>query len=386
MTELRMLLENFWITREYDKDMFFQVKRALPSLRHYLDELTGWRVIVNEKLIKLEKTPVRGESFMGIKAFQEPRDYMLLCGVLIFLEDLDEGEQFLLSELIGSLETFLAEFMEVDWTRFTERKSLVRMLKFVEAVHVLVAYEGSSDSLSSGIGHEILYENTGLSRYFAVHFTRDISGVKSAADLESLQSASLDETRGYVRVNRVYRQLTLTPAMYWDSVEDPDSLYLRNQRQWVQKYMEEALGGRLHIHKNAAFFTLEEDDGFGGRHPRDAMLPEVVLLFCGQLRDSIVSGEFERDGSDLVYLPAGVFKQQLLKCREEHQEGFSKEYREMDGDKMIMQVIGYMKEWKMIREWEDGIILYPAVGKYIGAYPRPFMDKYGNQKETEHAG
>lgn len=385
MTELRLLLEKFWITREYEKDLYYMVKRAIPSLRHFMDELAGWRIIVNEKLIKLEKVPVRGESFMGIPTFQEPRDYMLLCGLLIFLEDLDEGEQFLLSELSGMLETFLSDFWEVDWTSFTERKALVRVLRFAEEIHMLVAYEGSSDSLSSGMEHEILYENTGLSPYFAAHFTRDISGMENGSDLENLQSANLDETRGYTRVNRVYRQLTLTPAMYWDTVEDPDSLYLRNQRQWVQKYMEEALGGRLHIHKNAAFFTMEEDDRLGRMHPRDAMLPEVTLLLCSRLRQSIMKGELIRDSADLVYLPTAIFRRLLFRCRKECQSGFSKEFREMDQDKLVLQVAQYMQEWKMMRKVEDGFILYPAVGKFTGAYPQLFMEKYANSEVEYHA-
>ncbi len=376
MTELRMLLDHFWITREYDKELYFQVKRALPSLRRFLDELTGWRVIMNEKLIKLEKIPVKGESYMGIKQFQEPRDYMLLCGLLIYLEDLDEGEQFLLSELISTLETFLSEFMDVDWTQYTQRKSLVRMLKFAQSVHILVSYEGSLDSLSSTLEHEILYENTSLSRYFATHFMRDITDVNHVGDLEKLQNADLDETRGYARTNRVYRHLTLTPAMYWESVDDPDSLYLRNQRQWVQKYMEEALGGRLQIHKNAAFFTLEEDI-FGRQHPKDGMLPEIVLLFCERLRDQIVKGKMNRDSADIVRISANKFQKQLLRCRQENYEGFSKEYRDMSDEKLVGEVISYMKQWKMIVQYEDEIAIYPAAGKFIGVYPQRFMDTYG---------
>ena len=55
----------------------------------------------------------------------------------------------------------------------------------------------------------------------------------------------METDRGHFRVNRVYRQLAVCPAMYWKDNEDADSLYLKNQRQWVEKYLEENLGGRL---------------------------------------------------------------------------------------------------------------------------------------------
>lgn len=381
MKELQLLLENFWITREYDKELYYQVKRALPSLQHFLDELAGWRVIRNEKLIKLEKIPVKGESFMGIQEFQEPKDYIMLCGLLIFLEDLDDGKQFLLSELIETLETFLSECIEVDWTKFSDRKSLVRVLKFAESIHMLVAYEGSSDSLASGIEHEILYENTNLSRFFATHFVRDISSINSVADLEKLQSADRDETRGYTRINRVYRQLTLTPAMYWDSVDDPDSLYLRNQRQWVQKYMEEALAGQLQIHKNAAFFVLTDKEVFGSHHPREAMLPEFVLLFCQLLRNAVIDGVLQKDLSEKVSVSKQRFDNMLLSCRTENMNGFSKEYREMDDEKLVNIVSRYMLNWKMIECMEDSVCILPAAGKFVGYYPEHFTEKFSTKEE-----
>ena len=99
MNEVRTLLEQFWIARETDKETYFRVKREVPRFRKFIQEQLGWRLIQNEKLLKLEKIPAHAESFMGITEFQELRDYCILCVVLIFLEDKEEQEQFLLSEL-----------------------------------------------------------------------------------------------------------------------------------------------------------------------------------------------------------------------------------------------------------------------------------------------
>ncbi len=48
---------------------------------------------------------------MGIQTFQEPMDYCLLCAVLLFLADLDNGASLPLTKAI---ETFLAEIKPVD--------------------------------------------------------------------------------------------------------------------------------------------------------------------------------------------------------------------------------------------------------------------------------
>ena len=55
---------------------------------------------------------------MGIAAFSDVMDYCFLCAVLMFLEDKEEEERFLLSELIAFVEVQLKEAISIDWTQF----------------------------------------------------------------------------------------------------------------------------------------------------------------------------------------------------------------------------------------------------------------------------
>ena len=138
MDEFQTLLDRFWITRTANKDLYFTVKRALPQYRRFINEQLGWNLIVNEAVIKLEKVPPKAMSWMGIQDFQEKLDYCLLCAMLLFLSDLDDGEQFLLSSLTEALESLLAETEAVDWTRFSHRKSLVRVLQYAQQTGMLL--------------------------------------------------------------------------------------------------------------------------------------------------------------------------------------------------------------------------------------------------------
>ena len=70
---------------------------AQPDYRRLVNEALGWNLIVNESVVKLEKVPPRAMPWMGIQSFQEPMDYCLLCALLLFLADLDDGAPFLLS-------------------------------------------------------------------------------------------------------------------------------------------------------------------------------------------------------------------------------------------------------------------------------------------------
>lgn len=375
MNEVRTLFEQFWICKDSNKEDYYKVKRDIPSFQRFIREQLGWKLIHTENLLKLEKIPAHAESFMGIQEFSEIRDYCILCVVLMYLEDKEEGEQFLLSELINYVETKLKGELSVDWTSFSERKSLVRALQYMEKMQMIRAYEGNSEAFGMKPGQEVLYENTGYSKYFAANFSMDISGFETWEDFEKQKFEEIQKDRGASRINRVYRQLAVCPVMYWEGNEDADSLYLRNQRQWVAKHLDENLGGKLEIHRNAAFLMLEEDDCYGKVHPRDAMLPEIVLLVCAQIQQILKSGKLVKQENETMSITKQQFSELILACRKKWSMGWSKEYREMDEERLADTVKDYMKEWMFIRESEEMIIILPAVGKQAGFYPEDFEEE-----------
>ena len=210
MDEFRALIDRFWVTRAGNKELYFTLKRILPEYRRLINEQLGWNLIVNEAIVKLEKVPPRALPWMGIQSFQDPMDYCLLCAVLLFLADLDDGAPFLLSSLTRAVETFLAEVRPVDWTQFLHRKSLVRVLQYAQETGLVLVYDGDSAGFGGNRDQEVLYENTGLSRHFPVHFGRDIMECRSIEDFEAFAWEG-EETES--RRHRIYRQLALAPGL-----------------------------------------------------------------------------------------------------------------------------------------------------------------------------
>ena len=372
MNEVRILFEKFWICKDTDKETYYKVKREIPKFQRFVREQLGWKLIHTENLLKLEKKPAHAETFMGISEFTDIRDYCILCVVLMYLEDKEEQEQFLLSELIDYVETQLKNYMTIDWTSFTQRKSLVRVLQYMEKFQMLRVYEGKSETFGAEANQEVLYENTGYSKYFATSFPMDISGYDSWKDFEKTDFEEVQEDRGIARINRVYRQLAVCPFMYWERNEDADALYLKNQRQWIAKYLRENIGGNLDIYKNTACLTLDADDCYGTVHPRDAMLPEVVLLICAKVRNELLEGRLKLEENGCILVRQDEFRKLLLECRRECGKGWSKEFREMDEEKLIETVTSYMKNWMLLRCEENQIVILPSAGRSAGVYPEDF--------------
>ena len=278
----------------------------------------------------------------------------------------------MLSELIDYVETQLKNYMPVDWTSFTQRKSLVRVLQYMERLQMLRVYEGKSESFSQEAGQEVLYENTGYSKYFTSSFTTDISGYESWKDFEKTDFEEIEENRGSRRINRVYRQLAVCPALYWDSTEDADALYLKNQRQWVGRYLRENMGGNLEIYRNAAFFALEADDCYGTVHPREAQISESVLLICAEIQRRLEEGNIELQEDECIAMPESTFRDIIVGSRRKWKDAWSKEYGEMDEDRLVETILKYMEDWMMADRRENQIVILPAVGRLAGQYPADY--------------
>ena len=65
MNNVRALLDQFWVTRLENRDLYFALKRAQPEYRRLVSELLGWNLIVNESVVKLEKIPPKGHALDG---------------------------------------------------------------------------------------------------------------------------------------------------------------------------------------------------------------------------------------------------------------------------------------------------------------------------------
>ena len=123
MKALEILLSRRWILKSREKELYYQLKDELGEVKKFLMEKMGYQVIVNPMLVKAEKVPAEPENWMGILEFKDIRDYVYFCCVLMFLEDKEPEEQFVLSELTEYVQGQNQE-MDTDWTVYHHRRSL----------------------------------------------------------------------------------------------------------------------------------------------------------------------------------------------------------------------------------------------------------------------
>ena len=384
MNALEILLGRRWILKSRDRELYYQVKDQLGAVKRFLTEKLGYQVIVNPYLIKAEKMPAKPENWMGILEFHHKIEYVFFCIVLMFLEEKEAEEQFVLSELTEYIQGQYRE-EQVDWTIYSFRRHLIKVLKYCVSCGILNVDDGNEESFARDDSSEVLYENTGVSRYFMKNFTQDIMGFSSPEDFQKEEWIGVDEDRGIVRRQRVYRRLLMTMGMYRDPETEEDFAYVKNFRNMIQGELSEFLDCELHVHRSGAFLILGEDCRMGRCFPEENTLSDMVLLVNSLIGEKIQEGKIVPGAEEQILLPREAFLGILEECRERYSRGFIKTYREMTTKEFCQEVLSYMKELSLIEERRGDIWVSGAAGKIAGQYPKDFLEEL-NIGETKKVG
>ena len=373
MKELEILLNRRWVLKAEDKELYYRMRDAIGEVRKFASEKLGCQVTENALLVKMEKIPVVPETFMGILDFSSREEYAFFCILLMFLEDKDAQEQFILSQLTE----YIAANMPgepVDWTVYTSRRRLIKVLRYAVEQGILEITDGNDDAFMDNAAGEVLYENTGASRYFMRNFSKDITDYEKPEDFLESDWFAMDEDRGIARRHRVYKRLLFAPGMYRREGSEEDFEYLKYYGRRLTEDMEQNFDCHVHIHKGSAYVMLGDDCRMGTVFPGNNVLSDIVLLVLAEIRQRVEQKEWNLQQDEVCVVDSVVFEQLLRKIKQTYGKGFSKNYREMPESEFVKTVMDEMELWMLIKKDEKAhqVSIYPAAGKLRGQYPSDF--------------
>lgn len=368
-----------WVLKARDKELYYQIKDGIGEIKKFLMEKLGYQVIVNPHLVKVEKVPARAERWMGIREFTEPIEYAFFCLILMFLENKEAEEQFVLSELTEYVQGQYQE-EQIDWTVYRYRRHLIKAMKFCVSEGILNVDDGSEEGFAKDYSGEVLYENTGVSRFFMRNFTQNIMDYSDYTDFLKAEWIDVDEDRGVVRRQRVYRSLLMSMGIYRREENEEDFAYVRNYRNMIQGELEGLFPCELQVYRSSAYLILGEDCRMGRFLPEENTLSDILLL-CGQLlREKVDSGEYELQNNESVRISREAFRGLLEECRKRFGAGFIKTYREMVTEEFFQEISSYLTDLELVEEQREDILIKPALGRVIGRYPEDFSGGSANEQ------
>ena len=373
MESLKGLLINQLIYKETDRDLYYRIKDNIRHFKSFLTDKLGYELIVRSDFIRLLKLPGIPDFSMGVQAFQSGQEYAMFMLLLIFLEDRGKEEQFLLSHVSEFLLTNeIGE--EYDWTNYSTRKMLIRVIKYAESIHLLKVDDGSENDFIADETQEILFESTGISRYLIKNLTEEFTEHTLKWDEVIATLISDHGESGVHRKNRVYQRLLLSPIVYRGDAPG-DYEYIKNYRNFIEDDFEKYLGWKLHVHKNGALLIPPDRETGMECFPSSKALSDIILLVCAEIRQRLDTSVYQLSPEDHIHLSKDEFHQLVMDVRIRQLEGFSKEYREMSADRFFSQVLEEMERFQFLKTQDDTITLLPLCGKISGMYYEDFLSK-----------
>lgn len=365
------LLENYFIIKEKDRELYYDVKDNVDEYKDFINESLSYDLIIKEDFIKLEKIPGVPEEWMGIKEFSEIKEYIFLLIILMFLEDKNKEEQFILSNITEYIENNYPN-EKIDWTIFKNRKSLINVIKLLIQIGLIRRNDGDEENFSKSEDGEVLYESTGISRYMVRKFTKDIYNSENYEDLLNDAWEGVSSDKGIIRKNRVYRRILLSPVVYNDKDDDSDYEYIKNYRNYIKNTFEKYLEWNIHVHRNGTLVTLNNQNGIKDTFPNAKGESAIILLLSKKIRKLLNEKALELKENDTIEISESEFKEILLYVREEDGHGFTKSLRECSEEFFINSIKNYMREFSMLKINDNTIIIMPLIGKIVGNYPKDY--------------
>jgi len=379
MTTFEKLLENYWFVKDIDNEQYNYIKRDLNTeTQDFIKNKLGYKLIVNQYVIKMEKIPGRPKKFMGIQNFNSKLEYIFLCLILIYLEERTRGEQFILSGLIDYIQNLIAEVdvqeIKIDFTIYSQRKAMVNVLKFIREMGFIVVYDGDENKFAENIQNDVLYEVTGASKYFVRNFSSNITDCNLYTDIYEKEQLGLEQDKGKERRQRIYRRLFTENVVYKEENDDQDYNYIKNYRNVINQDVDKMLDSSLEVHKNGAYIILTEDKNFKNTFPSNKGISDVVCFINRFIVENIKNNELQKNIDDTINISEIQMIKLVRQVKSKYSKGFSKEYRELEEDKLLLEIVEYMKQFDMIRYDEENkeYVIMPICFKIIGKYPKDF--------------
>ena len=377
MKAIKELLNRRWILKRQDPELYFEIKDQTKVFREFIKEKLGYSLIVNPILVKLEKLPGKAQNWMGIGHFEAQLSYVFFCYVLMFLEEREPDEQFILSQITDYIKSQPKEKEPVDWTVYQQRRALIKVLEFCKEEGLILVSDGDdSGFVGSESAVEVLYENTGASKYFVRRFAFDITQVTSLKAFEQVDWQSDDADRGIIRRYRVYRRLLLEPIVYQQGNDDPDFLYIKNMRSVLAHDFEHFLSAELQVHKNCAMLIFSDGNLISESLPNRKNSSDIVLQCCLEIRRRVDEGTFIRQEQDRIHLSKVAWEHFVDGIRERYSPGWTKGYRELSVSNLRLEINAIMMQYGMIETdaLYKEVILLPAAAKMVGDYPEAYWN------------
>ena len=320
--EIKYLLNNLLVTKNDNREMYYSIRKKQNIIKDYISKNLGSNLLIQDNFIKLEKIPSVAKENLGIKEFESPLDYVLLCLVLLFLEDKVKDEIFVLTNLIDYLKSTAISLNlnnVPDWNLMNDRKSLSRVINFLVENHVILVKDEDKTGFVNDKTSDALYSVTGLSNYVMRIFNEEIFDYSSYEDFMNNEWSNQDDKKGEVRRYKVYRNILYTPVVYSEDLSLSEVDYLKKLRNHISNELAD-LNYDLEITKNMSLVYEDSGKDIKRGFPNTRKITNIILMVNTFIYELIANEKISLDSNEVAFIPKETLDNILRRVQFEKKE------------------------------------------------------------------
>lgn len=352
------LFERFWILKETDEKLFFQIKDNEAELKRYFRETFRYRLVSTHELIKLEKIPVTPRTWMGDKVnsgttvFKSSKDYYFFFLILAFLEGKKDDEQISLQNICEYLQ--FQEEGELTWkdgAGYQNRLSLVRVMKYIVKMNLIKVIDEDLDNFSGNYEHDVLMQRTIYISYFTRVFQQDVTEWQTLDNfLSYLEFENAEPT--IERKHKYYRRLFLEPIIYHSDLSEAENDYVKNYYPTIESHLYRYYEYAYERYQFSSMLVKSER-GMGEQlYPADNMVGKVVMLCATYVFENRMMYPINEKSE--IEITDTEFKQIISEVKEQHRTLWTKAMKQASIEQIKSDVVNEMKKWDFVEETSGG--------------------------------
>ena len=366
--EMKALLYNFWITKDKNRDLYYQIKNNQSEIKDFISKNLGSNLIIHDKFIKLEKIPTITKSNAKLNNFSSVLEYVILTIMLLFLEDKTKGDYFVLSDLIEYVKntSITLELNHIpDWNKVQDRRCLSNVISLLEELEIIKIKDSSKVSFIESKEAEVLYESLGTSNYLMRMFDNDINELITPEDFIKDEFTGQDEEKGDVRRYKVFRNILYTPAVSSKDLSSNELDYIKRNRTYIKSEIDKKLNMEVEITNNLTILYDEESTTQKDNFPNSKKLTEIVLMVNEKILEEI-NNKIMLDNYEIASVKEDYFENIIKEIKRTKAPYVGKTLLRETDKKFYTMILEYMEKYNIVEKKNDEIIIYPTVARLIG--------------------
>lgn len=358
------------IYRDTHADLYFQILDQKADVADILREYFGYRLLLRNESIKLDKIPVSSKPFMGIDNFTKSLHYIFFCCFLAFLEDNGEDKQFTLRNACDAIRLYYPEVAApFAWEERSHRRALADVLQHSVKLRLVNVIDRDIDGFRDDEKHDVLFQTTPYLRHFAPLYLFDLSKIQNLSQLENCIAKEI--VNSTTPRQRLLRRLFLESAVYDDELS-PEEAKLLKDREELEK-LNEMISERfeywyLERYHRTTMLTHAENR-YGDYYPKDEQISNAAVQYATFIWDKVKGQEVSPDHNGFVLCREYEAIKWFQEIKNMHSHGWTKSFTERPVITIWREVMEYMSDFNMADELSGGqIVFYSAVGRVTGRY------------------